>query len=95
MAIDGRIAGIRKVDGLVKLTLEPRKRGMTPGQSTLIVTNPPDDWEESFELLIGMCLWGNSSQVMLGKHLFAHRESYIDIVLAETWEQAMAEYNDR
>ena len=95
MAIDGRIAGVRKVDGLVKLTLEPRERGMVPGQSTLIVTNPPDDWEESFELLIGMCLWGNSSQVMLGKHLFAHRESYIDIVLADSWEQAVAEYNDR
>ena len=92
MAIDGRVAGVRKVDGLVKLTLEPRECGTTPGQSTLIVTNPPDNWEQAFSPLIGMCLWGNSSQVILGEKLFAYREGYIDIVLSDTWEQAITEY---
>lgn len=92
MAIDARIVGIRQVDSEVKLTLEGREPGTSPGQSTLVVTNPPADWQTKFAPLVGMCVWGGSSEIMLGDKQLAKRDGYVGIELVDDWQKALASY---
>lgn len=92
MAIDARIVGIRQVGGEVKLTLEGRELGASPGQSTLVIDNPPDDWKSDLAPLVGMCVWGGSSQIMLGDRELAKRDGFIGIELAAGYKEAIAEY---
>lgn len=94
MAIDARIVGIRQVDSEVKLTLEGRQRGSSPGQSTLVVSNPPADWQADLAPLVGMCVWGGSSQIMLGNKELAKRDGYVGIKLVENWQEAVVSYQD-
>lgn len=86
MAIDARIVGIRQADGEVKLTLEGRQPGTSPGQSTLVITNPPADWQTELAPLIGMCVWGGSSEIMLGGKQLAKRDGYVGITLVDQYE---------
>lgn len=92
MAIDARIVGIRQVDGEVKLTLEGRQPGASPGQSTLVVTNPPTEWQAELAPLIGMCVWGGSSEIMLGDKQLAKRDGYVGIQLVDNWKEVVAKY---
>lgn len=92
MAIDARIVGIRQADGEVKLTLEGREPGISPGQSTLVINNPPDDWQTELAPLIGMCVWGGSSQIMLGDRELAKRDGFIGIELFAGYKDVIAEY---
>lgn len=92
MAIDGRIVGLRQVDDEVKLTLEGRRPGYPPGQSTLVVTNPPADWQTELAPLIGMCVWGGSSQIMLGDQELAKRDGYVGIELVADYKNVILDY---
>lgn len=92
MAIDARIVGIRQVDNEVRLTLEGRQPGSSPGQSTLVVTNPPADWQTELAPLIGMCVWGGSSQIMLGNKELAKRDGYVGIELVADYKSVILDY---
>lgn len=92
MAIDARIVGIRQADGEVKLTLEGRQPGTSPGQSTLVITNPPEQWKTELAPLIGMCVWGGSSEIMLGDKQLAKRDGYVGITLVDHWQDVVAKY---
>ena len=95
MAIDGRIVGIRQVDGEVKLTLEGREPGTSPGQSTLVIANPPEQWQDELAPLVGMCIWGGSSQIMLGDKQLASRDGYLGITLVDGWKEIVAKHRAR
>lgn len=97
MSIDARVAGIRKSeDQQVKLTLEDRPRGGPAGQPTLVILNVPNNWESSPLVdLVGCDIWGNASQIMLCNSVFATRDGYQGITLAEGWDKAIAEYHQQ
>ncbi len=77
MSIDARINGARIVDGVVKLTLEPRDSQTPAGQGTLVVSNPPDD----IQSLLGLEIWGDSCWIYRGDKKWARRHGYTRVEL--------------
>ena len=53
--------------------------GEGPGQKTLTVLNP----KPHMNSMEGICLWGNSSKIMIGETEFAKRIGYTEIELVE------------
>lgn len=88
MAIDGKVVGVRLVQGETKLTLESRDGKTSPGQETLVVENPPAR-PEDLEEFIGKELWGNSSCLMFGESRIAKRLGYLGIELVGNWQEIL------
>lgn len=86
MSIDARIAGVSFGSQFdVHLTLEKRDKYTPAGQQRLHVLNPPEPWQR-LTVLIGCCIWGDSSHIMLGDYHIADRQGYTAISLRDNWE---------
>lgn len=91
MSIDARIAGVQvKADGEVRLVLEPREKGGHAGQSVMTILNPPRD-TTLLNVLIGECVWGNASVLMIGDTKFADRIGYTKLRLLDPREKARSQ----
>lgn len=80
MSIDARIIAAELLDnGNLKIYLEPREPKGCAGQNALTITNWPADttaWG-----LIGIEIWGGSSEIMVGDTKWAERRGYGQIML--------------
>jgi hypothetical protein len=72
--------GATKDKPKVRLKLEPREPGGVAGQSVLLIVNPPT---VDFSVLLGVEIWGNSSQIMIGDKVWAKRIGYTQIKLLD------------
>lgn len=75
MSIDARICGVRIKPDCVRLILEPRESGGCAGQTIMVIENPPSD-PRRLEVLIGECVWGGDSELLIGDTKFADRVGY-------------------
>ena len=73
--------GATKENPKVILKLEPRCSGGIAGQSCLTIVNPPTLDHDLLSSLVGVEIWGNSSQIMIGKKVWAERIGYTKIKL--------------
>lgn len=84
MSIDARIIGVQVTpDNEVLLVLEPRDpRNAHHGTSRMTIVNPPDD-PTRLEVLIGECVWGGDTFLLIGDTKFADRVGYTRLRLLE------------
>ena len=81
MSINAEIIGSEVLsDGTVGIALGPYNDD-APGQSCLIVENPPEDVTAFRRAILGTHIWGDSSSIMIGTTKWANRESYTRIRL--------------
>ena len=91
MSIDARIIGVsRKADQSVTVALEDRKSHATAGQNVLTILNPPENVID-LHWLIGLEIWGGSSQILIGDRKLADRDSYTTITLVQSWRDLARE----
>lgn len=80
MSIDARIAGVTIARDGVFLNLEPREPYGHAGQQRMEILNPPEP-PTLLEVMVGECVWGSASQLMIGDTKFADRVGYTQLKL--------------
>lgn len=84
MSIDARIIGVQVTAGnKVMLVLEPRAHH---GTFRMTIENPPAD-PKRLEALIGECVWGGDSELLIGDTKFADRIGYTRLRLLATKQE--------
>ncbi len=82
MSIDAVVDRVEYTSAGCELHLRGRpQRGgkVPPGQSMMIVLNPPPH----LDVLVGMELWGNSSQIYVGDRYVFDRDGYTRLLLRD------------
>lgn len=78
MAIDAVVERVTyEVDGTAILHLSDRDSQSCRGQKQLTVINP----KPHMESVVGCCIWGNASQIMVRDKVWAKRLNYTTIEL--------------
>lgn len=81
MSIDARVAGITRMpDGCYRLYLEDRDKRSSRGQPFLWVKA-----DERINQLVGECIWGGASEIMLRDVKLATRHSITELRLVDNW----------
>lgn len=90
MAIDSVIIGVQITRDEIKLVTQPREDAAPIDTTNFVIENFGGKAAE-LEGLIGLEIWGNSSQLLVGDLVFAKRIGYVGLELVKGWRSVVAE----